>query len=117
MFIQFADEREWLTYAFVIVGSGFAGQFLAERLSKTGRVLLLEAGGREDPLALGAGYYEIESSGLHMPVLGTRLSSFGGSSNHWTGQSHPFSPTVFKDRTGIAGWPIAYESPFGKGFN
>ena len=109
MFIQFADEREWLAYAFVIVGSGFAGQFLAERLSKTGRVLLLEAGGSEDPLALGAGYYEIESSGLNMPMLGTRLSSFGGSSNHWTGQSHPFSPTIFKDRPGIAGWPIAYE--------
>src|SRR5579863_7296070 len=109
MFIPFDEERDWLAYAFVIVGSGLAGQFLAEKLSKTGRVLLLEAGGRGDPLALGAGYYEIESSGLPMPALGTRLSSFGGSSNHWTGQSHPFSPTIFRDRPGIAGWPIAYE--------
>jgi GMC oxidoreductase len=109
MFSDLGHERDWSQYAFVIVGSGFAGQFLAEKLSKQGRVLLLEAGGRDDPLALGEGYYEIESSGIKTPALGTRLSSFGGTSNHWTGQSHPFSPTIFKDRPGIAGWPIFYE--------
>jgi len=52
MFIDISGERDWSEYAFVIVGSGFAGQFLAEKLAKSARVLLLEAGGREDPLAL-----------------------------------------------------------------
>ena len=109
MFVDFSGERDWSQYAFVIVGSGFAGQFLAEKLAKSARVLLLEAGGREDPLALGEGYYEIESSGIEVPRLGSRLSSFGGTSNHWTGQSHPFSRIIFKDRVVMDGWPIHYE--------
>jgi choline dehydrogenase-like flavoprotein len=109
MFIEFSEPRDWSQYSTVIVGSGFAGQFLAEKLSKSGRVLLLEAGGRNDPLALGNGYYEIASTGIEYPTLGSRLSAFGGSSNHWTGQTHPLSPAIFSDRPGIPGWPIRYE--------
>jgi choline dehydrogenase-like flavoprotein len=109
MFVEFSDEREWSQYSTVIVGSGFAGQFLAEKLSNTGRVLLLEAGGLHDPLALGNGHYEIESTGIELPALGSRLSAFGGTANHWTGQTHPFSPAIFADRPGIPGWPIRYE--------
>src|SRR5687767_10940958 len=97
-------------YSFTVVGAGFAGLFLAQKLAALGRVLVVEAGTLDEPLALGKGYYEIEASGLPTPSLGTRLSSFGGTSNHWTGQSRPFSPAIFSNRPylGIAGWPIDY---------
>ena len=110
MIVDPADTKDWQEYSFVIVGSGFAGLFLAEKLAEHSKVLVIEAGSLDDPLSLGRGYYEIESSGHASPRLGMRLSAFGGTSNHWTGQSRPFSPTIFKNRPflGIAGWPIDY---------
>lgn len=110
MIVDLSEQRDWAQYAYTIVGSGFAGQMLAEGLCKHGGVLVIEAGPLDNPLSLGAGYYEIDSTGLPTPSLGIRLSAFGGTSNHWTGQSRPFSPRIFenRDELGVAGWPIPY---------
>ena len=110
MLLDLAAAQDWRAYRFVVVGSGFAGLFLAEKLASHGRVLVIEAGPLDEHMALGRGYYDVQSTGIPTPALGARLSAFGGTSNHWTGQSRPFSPTIFGNRShlGIAGWPITY---------
>jgi hypothetical protein len=110
MFIGPGSGQPSRDYRHVIVGAGFAGLFLAEKLAACGPVLVIEAGPLDNPLAMGEGYYEIATSALSYPPLGSRLSSFGGTSNHWTGQGRPFSPEIFRNRPelGIAGWPIDY---------
>ncbi len=75
---------------------------------QNGRVLVLEAGGRDLSVAQGEGYYDIEVTGRAYSTLGRRLSVFGGTSNHWGGHSHPLSPMIFNNRPGFPGWPIAY---------
>ncbi len=107
MFLEPGPANDWARYAFVVVGSGPAGLSLADTLGRYGRVLVLEAGGL-DPLADGAGYYDIVATGRPHPPLGTRLSSFGGTSNHWGGHCHPLAPAIFENRKSNPGWPIAY---------
>ena len=84
MFVAFDAQRDWANYDFVIIGAGVAGLFLAEKFAPAGRVLVIEAGGK-DPGGLGEGYYDIDSTGRPYGALGKRLSSFGGTSNHWGG--------------------------------
>src|SRR5438105_8159177 len=107
MFVAFDAQRDWADYDFVIIGAGVAGLFLAEKFASAGRVLVIEAGGKE-PGGVGEGYYDIDSTGRPYGALGKRLSSFGGTSNHWGGHSHPLSPAIFGNRPGYPGWPITY---------
>src|SRR5688572_18835257 len=111
MFIGPGSQPPRRDYRYVIVGAGFAGLFLAEKLAALGPVLVIEAGPLEQPMAMGEGYYEVQTSALRYPPLGSRLSSFGGTSNHWTGQGRPFSPEIFRSRPelGIPGWPIRHQ--------
>src|SRR5688500_1327345 len=93
----------------VVVGSGFAGQAVVGRLAARGfRVLLLEQGSPRDPMDPGGDDYRLDVTGLPYAALGARLASFGGTSNHWHGDSHPLSPRVFEPRGGAPGWPIPY---------
>ncbi|HVX82489.1 MAG TPA: GMC oxidoreductase [Devosiaceae bacterium] len=108
MFVPFDPGLDWAAYDYVIVGAGPAGLFLAEKFAPRGKVLILEAGGRDLSQAQGEGYYDIEVTGRPIGSLGRRLSVFGGTSNHWGGHSHPLSPLVFANRPGFPGWPIAY---------
>jgi choline dehydrogenase-like flavoprotein len=108
MFVAFATDLDWGAYDYVIIGAGPAGLFLAEKFSPHGKVLILEAGGRDLSLAEGQGYYDLDVTGRPYASLGQRLSVFGGTSNHWGGHSHPLSPVVFDNRPGFPGWPIAY---------
>lgn len=96
---------------YTIVGSGFAGLYLAEALSQAGRrVLVLEQGPLDDPLNEGEGYYEIDVTGLPYLASSERLAAFGGTSGHWGGMSRPLAPSVFADRPHLQcrGWPIAH---------
>jgi len=108
MFVDFSTGPDWGAYDFTIIGAGPAGLFLAEKFAPHGRVLVLEAGGRDLAQAQGAGYYDLDVTGRAYGTLGRRLSVFGGTSNHWGGHSHPLSPQVFENREGFPGWPIAY---------
>jgi choline dehydrogenase-like flavoprotein len=108
MFVGFDPDLDWSTYRFTIIGAGPAGLLLADLLAALGRVLVIEAGGRDLGNAQGEGYYEIEVTGRDYGALGRRLSVFGGTSNHWGGHSHPLSPLVFGNRKDFPGWPIAY---------
>lgn len=100
-------------YGLVIVGAGPAGLYLAQRLSGSGNILVLDAGTTENPLGDGHGYYELTVSGRPYPVIGSRLSALGGSSNHWGGNTHRLSPGLFQTAAPDA-WPIGYGefSPF-----
>ena len=109
MFIENRDNHDWSSYDFVIVGAGFAGLFLAERLGREKKVLVVEAGGKDDPLNLGKGDFEIEATGRYIERLGQRSTGFGGSASLWGGQTAPFSPGIFDNRGDIAGWPISYQ--------
>lgn len=99
----------WHEYQFVVIGSGPAGLYLAEGLSPFGKVLVIEAGPLGQTDGAGAGYYEYDSTGEPYPTSMTRLSMFGGTSNHWGGNSFPLSAELFHPRIGMAPWPISYE--------
>jgi choline dehydrogenase-like flavoprotein len=109
VFIEFESKRDWSLYDVVIVGSGRIGLFLAERLARGARVLVIEAGAKTSRSEFGKGFYELESTGLYTEPLGTRLTRFGGTSHQWGAMSRALSSTVFENRNAIAaGWPISY---------
>jgi choline dehydrogenase-like flavoprotein len=95
----------------LIVGAGAAGLSVAQRLAG-GRVqvLLIESGGLEldfDTQELCQG----ELAGVpYEPLDFVRLRFFGGTTNHWGGQSHPLEPADFEARPGVpqSGWPIGH---------
>lgn len=94
-----------------IVGAGPAGITLARAFIGTAlRVLLIESGGIEPESsvqALNAG----SVTGLpYYPPVSTRLRQFGGTTNHWAGQSLPMDPHDFEPRPWVpdSGWPIPY---------
>jgi choline dehydrogenase-like flavoprotein len=95
-----------------IIGAGAAGiamalQFLGDGL----HVALIESGGLDyeaDTQAL----YEGVVTGLDYFALDTaRLRYFGGSTNHWGGQSMPLQPIDFAARDWVpsSGWPVSYD--------
>ncbi|MDR3472896.1 MAG: GMC family oxidoreductase [Devosia sp.] len=108
MFVAFDPGLDWEIYDYTIIGAGVAGLLLADKFSAKGRVLVIEAGGRDLSQSQGEGYYDLEVTGRPYSSLGRRLSVFGGTSNHWGGHSHPLSPMIFDNRPGFPGWPIAY---------
>ena len=123
----------------VIVGSGFAGALIADRLARQGiRTAILESGGRVDrPAAfqtfLGAAIKTPESpyprhpdadfpisenidhwyrqSGPD-PFKSTYLKAVGGTSWHWLGTAVRYVPSDFRMRTmygRAVDWPIDYD--------
>lgn len=100
-------------FDYVIVGSGPAGIHLAEKLKAAGSVLVVERGGIEDQADIGDDSYELDVTGLPYPDFGSRLTTFGGTSNHWGGQSHPMSQATFDTSINGYSWPLDY-SEFSK---
>ncbi len=96
-------------YRFAIIGAGPAGLYLAQQLSGAGRVLVVDAGDAGKPLGEGAGYYDLTVTGRPYPVLGSRLSALGGTSNHWGGNAQPLPPELFAPASGPNVWPIRYD--------
>jgi glucose dehydrogenase len=101
-------------YDLIVIGSGFAGVYLGQRLIDDGyRVLILEAGGDPGQESAMASSFQFTSSGdVDYPVNQTRIIAVGGTSNHWGGViSRPW-PNDFRMRTEyriLNDWPISYE--------
>lgn len=110
MFLPWHSLARPADYRFVFIGAGPAGLHLAQLLAARGRVLVVEAGNTDDTTSSGDDMYQLDVTGLYYPELGTRLSAFGGTSNHWGGHSRPFAREIFADRPGIPGWPIDYDA-------
>lgn len=97
-------------YDVVIVGAGAAGLFLASKVSRERRVLVLESGhfaedGDRQQLN------EVVQEGKHMQAaVWGRKRAIGGTTIAWGGQSLPFAPLDFEEREWVhgSGWPIAY---------
>jgi hypothetical protein len=109
MLIEFDERHDWAQYDVVIAGAGRAGLLIAEKLSRTAKVLVLEAGDARGDADFGKGFYELESTGRYTEPLGTRITGVAGTAHQWSPQSLALSPTVFDNRGDIAGWPIRYE--------
>ncbi len=100
-----------------IVGSGFAGMYLAQRLVEQGiRVIVLEAGPRltaTDPADGHAALLPATSAGtLEFPNDGTRSIAVGGTSRKWNGVVTRLLPSDFRQRTerGLeVDWPLSYD--------
>jgi choline dehydrogenase-like flavoprotein len=95
-----------------IIGGGAAGIALAlEMLGDRLQVALVESGGF-DFEAESQALYAGEVTGLvYFPLDSARLRQFGGSTNHWGGQSVPLQPIDFQERDWVpdSGWPIDYD--------
>lgn len=90
-----------------IIGSGFAGAFLALRAVDGGlRTLLVEAGTRQ-----GDSFAFSNSGGVSYPVDSNRHIGLGGGSNRWAGDVARIWPDELRMHSvfGLgADWPLAY---------
>jgi choline dehydrogenase-like flavoprotein len=114
MFIDLNETEigQALSYDLCVIGAGAAGITLAREFeSQNASVALLESGGFDlhQPIQnlnggkiTGVQYY---------PLTSTRLRFFGGTTNHWGGQSIPLDEFDFTERSWVAdsGWPIEYQ--------
>lgn len=95
-----------------IVGAGAAGLTLARHFAGTqAKVVLLESGGLQSDNATQS-LNQGENTGLnYLPLESTRLRYFGGTTNHWAGQSARLDPGDLADRPWVdfSGWPISYD--------
>ncbi len=99
-------------YDVIIIGSGFAGIFLAKATAALGlHTLVLEAGGWA--ASGGAKQLSVQNTGaVSYPVNAMRMVAVGGTSNHWTGVVTRLSPDDFAMSTlyGIdVDWPVTYD--------
>lgn len=100
-----------------IVGSGFAGTFLALSLVDYGLdALVIEAGPRLPPEAPLAGALELfphRAYGDAVPAIdGNRTIGLGGTSRWWSGVVTRLLPTDFRTRSEFgfgADWPLTYD--------
>jgi choline dehydrogenase-like flavoprotein len=91
-----------------IVGAGAHGITLARELAKTSHsVIVLESGGFDFSKPTQQ-LYEGTNTGLEYNLGASRLRYFGGSTNHWAGQSRPLDPEDFEARHWVpnSGWPF-----------
>ena len=107
---EIADESK-LDFDLCIIGAGAAGITLArEHAGSAAKICLLEAGGFEYDSDVQE-FYEGDVSGIeYLPLDVVRLRYFGGTTNHWAGQSVPLDPLDFDRRDWVeaSGWPISY---------
>ncbi len=101
-------------YDVCVIGSGFAGLTLAQRVVDGGRTaVVLEAGTR--PGAPDAGTAEafdfVNAGASPYPVNRSRVIALGGTSHHWTGSVNRLRPTDFRVRSEFGmdvDWPLTY---------
>jgi choline dehydrogenase-like flavoprotein len=91
-----------------IVGAGPAGITLARSLARSGLgVILIDAG--SDPAGSNVDLFSAATIGNPYPTESTRLSGFGGTSEHWTGVCRPLDPEDFdpRDWVSASSWPFS----------
>lgn len=108
--VNFDEAADWAPGHFdvVVIGAGAAGLYLASRLCRTRRVLVVESGHFEID-AQNQQLNEVESTGKPMlAAVDGRKRAVGGTTIAWGGQSLPFSAIDFERRDWVAGsgWPI-----------
>jgi choline dehydrogenase-like flavoprotein len=98
-------------YDVIIAGSGFAALPIAETLSASYRVLILEGGGQEESpehATLAAvddyGHYTNGHWAAHA------YRGFGGTSARWAGWCLPLAAEEFQPSTNKPGWPMPPEA-------
>jgi len=94
-----------------IVGAGAAGISIAREFLDTNvSVVMLEGGHLEADGATQA-LNDGVVTGLNYPLATSRLRFFGGTTNHWAGQSCPMEEIDFQHRPWVpnSGWPIEFE--------
>lgn len=92
-----------------IIGAGAAGITLARQLAEAGvQVVLLESGGTTEEPGTQRLYRGEEAGIPYLPLDACRLRFFGGTTNHWAGQSRPLEEADFAPRPWVpdSGWPI-----------
>jgi choline dehydrogenase-like flavoprotein len=104
-------------YDLCVIGSGFAGTFLALRAVEQGlTTLLVEAGPhprRNDPSGskIAASFTAANSGPEKYAVNANRVIALGGTSNHWGGVVTRLWPDEFRMRSKYGrsvDWPISY---------
>jgi len=93
-----------------IIGGGAAGITLALRLAERGVDCVVCESGADDYAQRTQDLYDGESNG-YLDLRTTRLRQFGGSTNHFAGQSRPLGRVDFGDapwRPGTS-WPIDHD--------
>jgi len=104
------DQR----YDLCVIGSGFAGVFLALRTAAHGlSTLVLEAGGDLAQAAPGLeAEFGFENRGaIPYPLERSRVIAVGGGSNHWTGSLNRLRPSDFREQSEFGlhvDWPLDY---------
>jgi len=105
------EDGQTLRFGLCIIGAGAAGIAIAREFIGTKvDVILLESGGFELEEKV-QDLYAGESIGIDYEHLdAVRLRYFGGTTNHWGGQSFNLDSLDFEERTWVpdSGWPIAY---------
>ncbi len=105
------------TYDVCVIGSGFAGTYLALRAIDSGlKTLLVEAGPHprvaESPgTKIRASLTATNTGEVDFSVNGTRVIALGGTSNHWGGVVTRIWPDEFRMRSKYkrsVDWPISY---------
>jgi len=106
------DEGATIEADVGIIGAGAAGIAMALELMSDGLdVALIESGGLEYDAAAQALYDGAVTGLVYFPLDSARLRYFGGTTNHWGGQSVPLQPIDFVARDWIpeSGWPIDFD--------
>ncbi|KYG81030.1 choline dehydrogenase-like flavoprotein [Roseivirga ehrenbergii] len=104
-----ANQLSNKVYDVCICGAGPAGITLARKLAEKGRQVALMEGGDRSLSSDSQQLYRGDSLGTPYPVAASRLRYFGGTSNHWGGETRPlderdFQPLAYHPYNE---WPIA----------
>lgn len=104
-------------YDLCVIGSGFAGTFLALRAVEHGlRTIVIDAGSSPqrfpEPDDLETSFQFTNSGSIDYPINATRAIAVGGASRHWGGVVTRLWPSDFRMRSELGllvDWPISYE--------
>lgn len=103
--LKYAKDIQFLKTEVCVIGSGPAGGILAAYLAKKKiEVLVLESGSKSGSYNVG----QINTNLLEKNVQIGRAFQFGGTSNLWSGRTHPLEEIDFHHRSWIpfSGWPF-----------